>query len=136
MGRRTFYSYPCFGKSIYSNWVNRRKHIMANDLTRKSCRNLTKTILFNKDKIYSLYWDKKMSMKDIAKTFSCSRQLINKFSKELKINGISTSSRMTKSRHPRWKNGRSPSHKNGKIINMGNGKQKFEHVLIIEKILG
>jgi len=90
----------------------------------------------NKEVIKKLYWENEFPMQEIAKHFGCSRQSISKLSKELEINGVKTSSRCIREKHQGWKGGICKFPRNGIIITTGRNKQRLEHALIAEKILG
>ena len=71
---------------------------MSNDLTSPrdtGCVTvfMKDTLLMNKEYIHDLYWEKKMSHREIARLFGCSQSWVHTHAKELGIDGVITSSR-------------------------------------------
>lgn len=66
----------------------------------------------------------------------CSRQLISKLSKRLGIGGFKTSSRYTGEHRKGWKGGKTVSPVGYVLVNVGRGRQRYEHCLIAEKAMG
>jgi hypothetical protein len=100
----------------------------------------TKRMFADAEKIKKLYWDEKLSHREIGSLYGCNRSLVNRYAERLGINGVVTSSRMIGEK--------SPNHKGGTLIGASGylllrvpkkesvSCTKFVHKMIAEKALG
>lgn len=106
---------------------------------------ISSQLRMDKEKIHDLYWNWELHQREIAELYGCSRSLIDKLSKELGLVGVKTSSRNQGKRNQNYKGGsficrrgyvcnRAPE--DGWKNNGWKSRQKYEHIMIAEKVLG
>ncbi len=100
----------------------------------------TKRIFADAEKIKKMYWDEKLSHREIAAVYGCARTLLNRYADRLGINGVKTSSRMTGDRNPKHKGGTVIGASGYLLLRVAKKESasctRFIHVNIAEKAIG